>query len=302
MLFDEKGPHPSVKGTPHAVSGWASHGPIWGVANCLNAGAISSNFGNAHTSPDPAFGNAYTTPCRDYPSWTLNIDPLTVTRVQVYRLVDGPPLPAPVTIADVQATMTKMKTRFTTSMDAAKMERTSYKMERTSEQRVRKLALEQKADAAALSVQVAALSKGHGDDTRNATTMRDLQATIVRMGAELADAKVSLLSSMSAPKAPCAFWACLLDVSSEDPAVQSTATAFKVTPLAEDVDGLKDAVAAKMMLGLAAPRLEVWAHDAASNRWVPVDEDSALVANDKATAYHVVVPKVGGGVKVNKSG
>ena len=256
------------------------------VANCLNAGAISSNFGNAHTSPDPAFGNAYTTPCRDYPSWTLNIDPLTVTRVQVYRLVDGPTLPAPVTIADVRAPMTKMKTRFTTSMDAV-----SYKMERTSEQRVRKLALEQKADAAALSIQVAALSKGHGDDTRNATAMGDLHATIVRMGAELADVKVSLFSWMSAPKAPCAFWARLLDASSADPAVQSTATAFKVTPLAEDVDGLKDAVAAKMMLGLAAPRLEVWAHDAASNRWVLVDEDSAVVANDKATAYHVVVPK-----------
>ena len=140
----------------------------------------------------------------------------------------------------------------------------------------------------ALSIQVAAL--GHCDDTRNATAMGDLQATIVRMGAELADVKVSLFSWMSAAKAPCAFWARLLDVSSEDPAVQSTATAFKVTPLVADVDALKDAVAAKMRMGAAAPRLEVWAHDAASNRWVLVDEDSAVVANEKATAYHVVVP------------
>ena len=96
---------------------------------------------------------------------------------------------------------------------------------------------------------------------------------------------------MSAAKAPFAFWARLLVTSSPDPAVKSTATAFKVVPLVADVDGLKDAVAVKMRLVLAAPLLEVWAHDAASNRWVPVDEDSALVANDKATAYHVVVPQ-----------
>ena len=87
-----------------------------------------------------------------------------------------------------------------------------------------------------------------------------------------------------------AFWARLV-VSSADPAVASTTVAFKVVPLVADVDSLKDAVAAKMRLSVAAPFLEVWAHDAASNRWVAVDEDSALVANDKATAYHVVAPK-----------
>ena len=135
----------------------------------------------------------------------------------------------------------------------------------------------------------AALSKSHRDDARNATAMGDLQAAIVRIGTEVANVKVSLLSK-SAAKAPSAFWARLLDASSADPAVQSTTIAFKVTPLAADVDGLKDAVAAKMLLSVAAPLLEVWAYNAVSQRWLPVDEDSALVANDKATAYHVVVP------------
>ena len=142
----------------------------------------------------------------------------------------------------------------------------------------------------ALSKFQGALSKAHGYDARNATAMGEMQVAIVRIGAEVADVKDSLLSSKSAPKAPSAFWARLLVASSADPAVQSTATAFKVVPLAADVDSLKDAVTAKMRLSVAAPRLEVWAHDAASNRWVPVDEGSALVANDKATAYHVVVP------------
>ena len=91
-------------------------------------------------------------------------------------------------------------------------------------------------------------------------------------------------------EAPSAFWVQLL-VASADPAVQSTATAFKVVlPMPAYIDGLKDAVTAKMRLGVSAPLLEVWAHDAASNRWVHVDEASALVANKKATAYHVVVP------------
>ena len=119
---------------------------------------------------------------------------------------------------------------------------------------------------------------------------KNLHASVVRISAEVADVKNSFLSVKPAAKAPSAFWARLLDASSADPAVQSTTIAFKVTPLAADVDGLKDAVAAKMRLSVAAPLLKVWAHDAASNRWVHVDEDSALVANDKATAYHVVVP------------
>ena len=54
-----------------------------------------------------------------------------------------------------------------------------------------------------------------------------------------------------------------------------------------NVDGLKDAVAAKMRLGGdTAPRSV-----GARRRFQSVDEDCALVANDKATAYHVVVPK-----------
>ena len=71
-------------------------------------------------------------------------------------------------------------------------------------------------------------------------------------------------------------------------------------PAARCVRGPRRTVAAKMHLvwrlvyllpsGLAAPLLEVWVHDAASNRWEPVDEDCALVVNEKATAYHVVVP------------
>ena len=117
-----------------------------------------------------------------------------------------------------------------------------------------------------------------------------LQATIEQIGAEQAIMKASILSLESAAKAPSSYWAQLLDASA-DPAVQSTVTAFKVVlPLTADVDDMKDAVAAKKRLGVAAPLLEVWAHDAASNRWVHVDEDSSLVANNKATAYHVVVP------------
>ena len=135
-----------------------------------------------------------------------------------------------------------------------------------------------------------ALSKGHGDDDRNATAMGKMKVAIVRIGAEVAEVQDSLHSSMAPAEAPSAFWARLLEASSADPTVQSTATAFKVVPLVADVDGLKDAVAVKMRLVLAAPLLEVWVHDAASNRWVPVDEDSALVTNSKATAYHVVVP------------
>ena len=103
------------------------------------------------------------------------------------------------------------------------------------------------------------------------------------------------IEPVRAIKAPSAFWAQLLVASSADPTVQSTTVAFRVVPLAADVDDLKDAVVAKMRLGVAAPLLEVWAHDAASNQWVPVDEGSALVANEKATAYHVVVPTPSGG-------
>ena len=144
-----------------------------------------------------------------------------------------------------------------------------------------------------LSVQVATLSTGHSG---NATAMgelrksnSDLQAAIVRMAVEVGELRSSLSSSVAGP--PAVFWVRLLTVPASDPAVSSTATAFLVAPTVGVVDGLKDAVVAKMRLGVAAPLLEVWAHDAVTKRWVPVDEDAVLVANDKATAYHVVVPK-----------
>ena len=76
-------------------------------------------------------------------------------------------------------------------------------------------------------------------------------------------------------------------------AFEETATAFEVAPLAADVDGLKDAVKLKVskeLAGVSVPWLKVWAHESAFNRRVHVEEDYALVANDKATAYHVVVP------------
>ena len=126
------------------------------------------------------------------------------------------------------------------------------------------------------------------EDTALSIQIALLNAAIEQIDAKQADVKASLLLE-SAAKAPSAFWAQLLDASA-DPTVQSTTTAFRVVPLVADVDGLKDAVAVKMRLGVPAPVLEVWAYDAASNRWVSVDEDSALGANEEATAYNVVVP------------
>ena len=61
------------------------------------------------------------------------------------------------------------------------------------------------------------------------------------------------------------------------------ATAFKgVPPLEKGAD----------VTGVAPPLLEVWAHDAVSDRWVLVDEGSALVVNEKATAYDTHDPDV----------
>ena len=91
---------------------------------------------------------------------------------------------------------------------------------------------------------------------------------------------------------PAVFWVRLFQVPPTDPTVPSTATAFKVTPLSADVDGLKDAVKLKVpeeLAGVSVLRLQVWGHDAGSNRWVHVDEDTVLKTNSKATAYHVVV-------------
>ena len=227
-----------------------------------------------------------------------------MTRLQVYRLVVGPPPPTPVTIANVQAIMTKMGAESKAAMDAAneKMESALLAIDNTvarleqsfdrqmgdARKQAATVALEHAADVVALSVQVAALSKEYDGDARNA----NLQAAIVRMATDLAEVKDALVSLKAVPKGPTAFWARLLVSSFVDPAVPSTATAFMVTPTMTNVDGLKDAVKLKVpeeLSGVSVLRLKVWAHDAACNQWVPVDEDCALVANDTATAYHVVV-------------
>ena len=300
VLFDEKGPHPSLKGTPHTVLCHTDFGPIWGSWGiyCLSAGSVSTNFADTSTQPSPA-----------YPTWTHpphipHINPLRMTRLQVYRLVVGPPPPTPVTIANVQAIMTKMGAESKAAMDAAneKMESALLAIDNTvarleqsfdrqmgdARKQAATVALEHAADVVALSVQVAALSKEYDGDARNA----NLQAAIVRMATDLAEVKDALVSLKAVPKGPTAFWARLLVSSFVDPAVPSTATAFMVTPTMINVDGLKDAVKLKVpeeLSGVSVLRLKVWAHDAACNQWVPVDEDCALVANDTATAYHVVV-------------
>ena len=88
------------------------------------------------------------------------------------------------------------------------------------------------------------------------------------------------------------FWVRLFVVPPTDPTVPSTATAFLVAPTFGVVDGLKDAVKSKVpeeLAGVSVLRLKVWGHDARSKRWVPLDEDTVLKLNDRATSYHVVV-------------
>ena len=99
-------------------------------------------------------------------------------------------------------------------------------------------------------------------------------------------------------------WAQLM-LPADDPTKPSKAVAFRVTPAIADIDGLKKAVKAEMQLTMPAPLLKVYAHDTgawvevtkastplapnAEETWVEVPVDAPLVANVKATAYHVVV-------------
>ena len=55
VLFDEKGPHPSLKGTPHTVLCHTDFGPIWGSWGiyCLSAGSVSTNFADTSTQSSP---------------------------------------------------------------------------------------------------------------------------------------------------------------------------------------------------------------------------------------------------------
>ena len=93
------------------------------------------------------------------------------------------------------------------------------------------------------------------------------------------------------PDAPRVVWVRI--VPKDDPTKASKATAFRVTPAIADMDGLKDAVKAKMsntLKDVDAVMLKVYAHDAATGGWVEVTKASTpLAPNDEETAYHVVV-------------
>ena len=82
-------------------------------------------------------------------------------------------------------------------------------------------------------------------------------------------------------------------VHKDDPTKASKATAFQVTPVIPNIDGLKKAVKAEVpekLVGIASIDLKVYAHDAAAGAWVDVPKASApLTSNTEETAYHVVV-------------
>ena len=85
-----------------------------------------------------------------------------------------------------------------------------------------------------------------------------------------------------------------LVVSPENPTKPSTATAFKVSPKANDIDGLKDAVKAKNpQLGyIPSWSYKVYAR-IAEGVWEEVPRASTpLTANTEESAYHVVVQKI----------
>ena len=72
----------------------------------------------------------------------------------------------------------------------------------------------------------------------------------------------------------------------------SNATAFKVSPTANEIDGLKKAVKVENpQLGdIPAWSFKVYAR-IAEGVWAEVAEDAPLIENVKASAYHVVVQK-----------
>ena len=90
-----------------------------------------------------------------------------------------------------------------------------------------------------------------------------------------------------APHIAPSFWAQLLR-SEDDPTQRSKAVAFQVTPSILNIDGLKKAVMETAKLTGPHFTLKVYAHDAATGKWVEVMEPWApLAANTGKTAYHV---------------
>ena len=79
-------------------------------------------------------------------------------------------------------------------------------------------------------------------------------------------------------------------VPKDDAMKASKATAFQVTPIIANMDGLKKAVMETAKLTIPHFMLKVYAHDAATGGWVEVPKASAsLEPNTEETAYHVVV-------------
>ena len=83
-------------------------------------------------------------------------------------------------------------------------------------------------------------------------------------------------------------WVQLVD----DPTKPSTATAFEVAPTRNTIDGLKDAIQHKRKEACETVdplKMKVYACTA-EGVWAEVAEDAPLMANAKASAYHVLVP------------
>ena len=100
---------------------------------------------------------------------------------------------------------------------------------------------------------------------------------------------------LSCPPVLPVYWVQLINVT-DNPTQRSKAVAFQVTPVIANIDGLKKAVKAEWDASnpkepLIVFKLKVYAHDAATGKWVEVTEPWApLAANTGETAYHVLVP------------
>ena len=292
ILFDNDGPHPSARGSPYAVYCAADCGPAWGIGGCLSTGkAVDWHGACSKTNMD------------SYPTWVGKGNELTILRVVVYHVTVGRPPPRLTSRSDVDAAMESMHAKMEKSFDALNakvsavagaqsvaLERIEMAMgndrriedtERSLGQRlegVRYAVMAVARDVVCLRDETAHMSGGPHEEMKSA---------IAKIAAEMAQLRGSILRGDHDSSA--VFWVQLV---SGDPTLPSTATAFKVRPLSADIDGLRDAVKLKVpeeLVGVSVLRLQVWGHDAVSKQWVPVDEDAVLVANDKATAYHVVV-------------
>ena len=87
-------------------------------------------------------------------------------------------------------------------------------------------------------------------------------------------------------------WVQLINVA-DNPTQRSKSVPFLVTPVIPNIDGLKKAVQKERKDAgqtIDPLTMKVYAHDDATGAWVEVPEDASLVANVKATAYHVLVP------------